>query len=337
MLAGEPVDWTGRTVDHYVIVALIRGGSQGRVYRARDQVLNRDVAIKVMNRDGRQDTAGHGLIGEARVLSSLNHPNVAEVYDFVTHEQRDFMVMEFIAGATLQEVLASGPLPFSEVIRLGTQLARGIAAVHAGKAVHCDIKPANLKITSAGLLKIVDFGIARTLPPAAIADSAPTTGLTVAGTLPYMAPEVLRGHPADERSDIFSIGAVLYEMATACRAFPQRMLPDLIDAIETCDVIPPSRINPNVPGDLDRVILSALRRLPGDRYQHAIDVADALLGLVSVTPRPVAPRPAPTRWWQLPAATRWWLPARATASYAVEGRQSDDSIGAGIAAPGQLA
>src|SRR5688572_27252712 len=195
------VDFTGRLVDRYAIVALIQSGTQGCVYRGRDDVLRREVAVKVRPHDG--------LLNEARALSSLNHPNVAGVYDFVTEDARDFMVMEYIAGATLAEVLAGGPLPPGEVVRLGLQLARGLAAMHSAQIAHCDIKPANVKITSYGTLKIVDFGVARRLPPGALVDSAPATMTTVVGTFPYMAPEVLRGKLPDPRSDIFSAGAVL--------------------------------------------------------------------------------------------------------------------------------
>jgi serine/threonine protein kinase len=261
-------DFTGRLVDRYAIVALIQSGAQGSVYRGRDDVLRRDVAVKVRPHDG--------LLGEARALSSLNHPNVAGVYDFVTQDARDFMVMEFIAGATLAEVLAGGPLPPGEAVRLGLQLARGLAAMHSAHIAHCDIKPANLKITSYGTLKIVDFGVARRLPPGALIDSAPTTTTTVVGTFPYMAPEVLRGERPDPRSDIFSAGAVLYEMATGCRAFPQRTLSALVHAIEHGDVVPPSLLNPVVPVALDRVVVKALDKHIDRRYENGIVLARAL-------------------------------------------------------------
>jgi eukaryotic-like serine/threonine-protein kinase len=304
--ATDDVDFTGRTIDRYVIVALIRGGAQGRVYRGRDSVLGRSVAIKVLNRDDAAPARSrHGLIAEARALSSLSHPNVAGVYDFVTHDRRDFMVMEYISGATLEEVLAGGPLPPSEVARLGSQLARGLAAVHAANIAHCDVKPANVKITSSGLLKLVDFGLARGLLSAALLDSASTTAHTVVGTLPYMAPEVLRGQTADDQSDIFSAGAVLYEMATACRAFPQRTLPALIEAIEQHDVIAPSTLNPAVPDALDGVVLKALKKPVASRYQSAAELAEALEELISNHARAAASvRSHASHWWRLMSATR---------------------------------
>ena len=262
------LDFTGRLVDRYAIVALIRSGSQGCVYRGRDDVLRREVAIKVRPHDG--------LLTEARVLSSLNHPNVASVYDFVSQDGRDFMVMEFIAGATLEEVLASGPLPPGEVVRLGLQLARGLSAIHSAQIAHCDIKPANLKITSSGTLKIVDFGVARRLPPGALIDTAAPPMTSVVGTFPYMAPEVLRGDKPDPRSDIFSAGAVLYEMATGCRAFPQQSLPALLNAIEEGDIVAPSRLNPVVPVALDRVVVTALDKQMDCRYENGIELGRAL-------------------------------------------------------------
>jgi serine/threonine protein kinase len=265
------VDFTGRLIDRYAIVALIRSGAQGCVYRGRDAVLRRDVAVKVRPHEG--------LLTEARALSCLNHPNVAGVYDFVTQDARDFMVMEFIAGATLEEVLAGGPLPPSELVRLGLQLARGLAAIHSAHLAHCDIKPANVKITSRGTLKIVDFGVARRLPPGALNDAVPAALTTVVGTFPYMAPEVLRGERPDPRSDIFSAGAVLYEMATGCRAFPQQTVPALVHAIEHGEIVPPSRLNPVVPVALDRVVVTALDKRVDRRYENGIELAHALNAL----------------------------------------------------------
>ena len=306
----EDADFTGQTIDRYVIVAHIGSGNQGRVYRGRDVILQRPVAIKVVNLDDSDFAdARQSLIAEARALSSLSHPNVAGMYDFVTHGDRDFMVMEFIAGATLDEVVAGGPLPPSEVVRLGAQLARGLAAVHAAQIVHCDIKPANLKITSAGALKIFDFGIAKRLRSRALFDHTPATSPMVAGTLPYMAPEVLRGQREGEQSDIYSMGAVLYEMATAGRAFPQRTLPALLDAIEEHEAIAPSRVNPVVPVALDRVILKALNKMPGARYETATELAQALEGMMPQRPTLVTgpARSEGSRCWHLKLATRrWW-------------------------------
>jgi eukaryotic-like serine/threonine-protein kinase len=278
------VDFTGTTIDHYDVVALIQAGGQGRVYHGRDQRLRRDVAIKVLGGSCAPDRARRrGLISEAQALSRLNHPHVAGVYDFVTEDDRDFMVMEYVAGATLAEIVASGPLPPPEVGRLGAQLARGLAAAHDAGVIHCDVKPGNLKITSRGELKILDFGIARLTRGGVLLDpgARTATDAPLRGTIPYMAPEQLRGERPDERTDIFSAGAVLYEMATGRPAFPQRSLARLVHAIEHDDPAPASDLNPLVPIALERVIRTAMRKDPRQRHAGAAALGDALDALTS--------------------------------------------------------
>ena len=290
-------DLTGRTVHHYAIVALIATGGQGRVYRGRDNSLHRDVAIKVL-RPGRDHPARRTLIDEARKLSRLNHPHVARIYDFVTQERRDFMVMEFVPGATLRDILAGGPLPSWEVCRLGAQVARGLAAAHAASVVHRDIKPSNLKITVSGELKILDFGVARLMPAAEVLDNATRTPshLTAAGTLPYMAPEQIRGDRVDGRSDIFSAGAVLYEMGTGFPAFPQRNIAALVEAVQHQEPPPPAMVNPHVPPALERVIMTAMRKDPAERYQSAVKLAEALEALMPHDRGEPEPQAAPGQW-----------------------------------------
>jgi eukaryotic-like serine/threonine-protein kinase len=273
-------DLTGRTVDHYAIVALIAAGGQGCVYRGRDMRLHRDVAIKV----GRVATqaARRTLMEEARVLSLLNHPHVAGIYDFVSKRDRGFIVMEFVPGATLRDILAGGPLPSSEVARLGADIARGLAAAHAANVVHGDIKPSNLKITSSGQLKILDFGVARMMPAGALVSDPPRTPSTpsVVGTVPYMAPEQLRGYDTDGRTDVFSVGSVLYEMVTGHRAFPHHDLGRLVEAIQYDDPARPTMVNPLVPLAIERVIMRALRKDPAARQQSAIELAESLEALM---------------------------------------------------------
>jgi eukaryotic-like serine/threonine-protein kinase len=278
MASVDDIDLTGRTMGRYSIVALIATGGQGRVYRGRDECLRRDVAIKVLSPRGVADVARRRLITEARVLSRLNHRNVAGIYDFVSDAGRDFIVMEFVPGATLREILAGGPLPAYEVLRLGAQMARGLASAHAANVVHRDVKPANLKITSSGELKILDFGIARLLPAGALLDNATRTATSggVMGTIPYMAPEQLQGEDADERTDIFSIGTVLYEMATGSAAFPQRNVAALVEAILHEDPPSPSTINPHVPLALEYVITQAMQKGRRERYQSALELASSL-------------------------------------------------------------
>jgi serine/threonine protein kinase len=288
-------DLTGRTVEHYAIVALVAIGGQGSVYRGRDERLHRDVAIKVLrSTSGADGVPRHRLLREARVLSRLNHPHVASIYDFLTHGSRDFIVMEFVPGATLRDILAGGPLPSCEVLRLGAQIARGLAAAHAANIVHRDIKPANLKITSSGELKILDFGVAKLMAAGAVLDNATRTPsqLTIAGTIPYMAPEQLRGEPTDGRSDIFAVGAVFYEMATGEPAFPQKNLAHLIEAIQFQEPPPPAQMNPHVPVAIERIISKAMQKEPAARYQSAFELADALEALMPRGTGTGAPTPA---------------------------------------------
>jgi eukaryotic-like serine/threonine-protein kinase len=279
MEAVQVADLTGSRVSHYAIVDLIASGGMGQVYHARDERLRRDVAIKVMGRDSDERPELHrDLKAEALALSRLNHPHVAGIYDFLTEAGRDFIVMEFVSGATLADIIAGGPLPMPEVYRLGRQLIRGLAAAHAAQVVHRDIKPANLKITSSGDLKILDFGLATVSHGAGTSDvsTVQSSAFGPAGTLPYMAPEQLSGDAADERSDIFSAGAVLYEMATGRQAFPQRQLAKLIDAVLHHDPIAPSLMNPYVPKGFEGVVMKAMRKDAGDRFQSAAELAEAL-------------------------------------------------------------
>lgn len=233
------------------------------------------------------------------MLSRLNHPHVAGIYDFLTEAGREAIVMEFVPGATLQDVLRGGPLPPAEVVRLGGQMARGLAAAHAAKVIHQDIKPANLKVTSSGELKILDFGVAKLLLDGTALETAidSMSELGPTGTVPYMAPERLRGEPADERSDIFSAGVVLYEMASGHRAFPQSRIASLVEAILYGTVAPLATVNPLVPPALDRVVTKAIEKHPGDRHQSAAELADALDDVMTASrpqPEPVAEF---TSWW----------------------------------------
>jgi serine/threonine protein kinase len=279
---------TGSRISHYAIANLIGSGGMGQVYRGRDERLRRDVAIKVLASvvESRPHLR-HRLIVEARALSRLSHPHVAGIYDFVTEAGRDFIIMEFVSGATLKSIVADGPLPLAEVIRLGRQMVRGLAAAHAAQVVHHDIKPGNLKVTSSGDLKILDFGLATAVPCRASAEISTESGsrFEPAGTLPYMAPEQLRGEVADGRSDIFSVGAVLYEMATGRLAFPQQQLAQLIEAILHQDPIPPSALNPFLPLAFERVVMKAMEKEPGERHQSAGELGDEIDGLTAAATR----------------------------------------------------
>jgi len=224
----------GVELGHYRIVEKIGAGGMGEVYRARDEHLARDVAIKVLPAGTlNEESARKHFHKEALALSALNHPNIATVHDFDTQRGVDFLVMEYISGITLSEKLAAGPLPEKEVLRLGVQLAEGLSAAHDHGVVHRDLKPGNLRVTSDGRLKILDFGLAKLRLP--VMSSTATESLsetqTMAGTLPYMAPEQLLGADIDARTDIHAAGSVLYEMATGQRPFADVENSQLIGAI----------------------------------------------------------------------------------------------------------
>ncbi len=266
----------GRTLGHFHILEKIGAGGMGEVYRARDQHLERDVAIKVLPAGRLPDEAARRQFRqEALTLSKLNHPNIATVHDFVTEPEADFLVMEYVAGYTLAEKLGSGPLAEKEILAMGAQLAEGLAAAHEHGVIHRDLKPGNLRVTPDGRLKILDFGLARFLGPAG--DSAPTQTQAeiqeAAGTLPYMAPEQLSGEPTDARSDLYSAGAVLYEMATGQRLFPnEREAQRQLAAILHQQPRRPQTLNPHISAGLESVILKALEKDPEHRYQSAREI-----------------------------------------------------------------
>src|SRR5579885_3608839 len=204
-----------QNLSHYRVLEQIGAGGMGVVYRAHDEQLERDVAIKVLPPGTLADeSARRRFRKEALALAKLNHPNIGGIYEFGSQNGCDFLVMELVSGLTLDAKLAAGPLPEDEVLRLGIQLADGLQAAHAQGIIQRDLKPGNLRLTSDGRLKILDFGLAHWSAPDDIA--AATVTLTkaqeVSGTVPYMAPEQLRGQKADERSDLYSAGAVLYEL-----------------------------------------------------------------------------------------------------------------------------
>lgn len=263
----------------YTIVSLIGSGGMGRVYLGRDEQLLRYVAIKVLAGAGDGDAmVSPRLLREARMLSRFNHPFVAGIFDFVVQDGQEYLVMEFVPGPTLKEVVAAGPLPSVEVVRLGGQLARGVAAAHAAGVIHRDLKPQNIKVTSSGRLKILDFGIAALTGGVSSVESWAETqsAMSPAGTVPYMSPEQVRGEELDERTDIFSAGAVLYEMASGLPAFPQRDLAHLVEAIQFHDPPPLSTINPFVPAALARVIARALQKDRDKRQPRASVLAAEL-------------------------------------------------------------
>jgi serine/threonine-protein kinase len=273
-------DSVRETLGHYDLGERIGAGGMGEVFRARDEHLDREVAIKVLPPGMLADPiARRHFHQEALALSKLNHPNIATVYDFDTQRGKDFLVMEYIPGLTLSEMLSHGPLPAKEVAELGMQMAAGLAAAHQEGVIHRDLKPRNIRITPNGRLKILDFGLARLmtgLDPSEELTASQSQSWVLAGTLPYMAPEQLRGEPADRRSDIWAAGVVLYEMATARLPFSERVHPATADAIQHRPVPPPRKFAESLWPRLEQVILKCLEKHPHDRYQSAEELLEGL-------------------------------------------------------------
>jgi eukaryotic-like serine/threonine-protein kinase len=297
----------GLELGHYHVVEKIGAGGMGEVYRARDQHLARDVAIKVLPPGTLNESARKRFRKEALILSQLNHPNVATVYDFDTEHGMDFLVMEYIPGITLGDKLACGPLPEKGVLHLGVQLAEGLAAAHDHAVVHCDVKPGNLRVTDDEQLKILDFGLARLRFPASASAATESLGETqsLVGTLPYMAPEQLLGKEIDARTDIHAAGLVVYEMATGQRPFTEVDPSQLIGAILHRPPLPPTALKPGLSPELERIIGKCLEKEPDHRYRSAKELAVDLRRLASPatsgdsTPARV---PASKKWKPLLAA-----------------------------------
>jgi serine/threonine-protein kinase len=237
------------------------------------------VAVKLLPPDLVPDeSVRKRLRKEAQALSKLNHPNIEILFELGSKDGAEFLVVEYVPGVTLSDRLAEGPLPEREIARLSVQLANGLAAAHSQGVVHCDLKPGNLRITPDGRLKILDFGIAKSLRVTResskydVTTESATGDQAVAGTLPYMAPEQLRSEPADARSDLYSAGAVLYEMATGQRAFRDGVAPRLTDAILHQAAVPPRAVNARISPELERIILKCLQKEPENRYQSAAEL-----------------------------------------------------------------
>src|SRR6267378_3564817 len=258
-----------RNLSHYRVLEKIGSGGMGVVYRAHDETLDRDVALKVLPTGTLSDEqARRRFRREALSLAKLNHPNIGGVYEFGSEGGVDFLVMELVSGITLDARLAAGPMDDAEVLRYGAQLADGLDAAHQQSILHRDLKPSNLRINKDGRLKILDFGLAEWMHPEG--DSDPTaTNTKVSGTVAYMSPEQLRGKSADVRSDIYAVGAVLYEMVTGKHPYAGTSGPQLIAQILDRPPSPPTSRNRKISPVLEAIILKAMDRDPDRRYQSA--------------------------------------------------------------------
>jgi len=272
----------GTRLGPYEILGPIGAGGMGEVYRARDARLGRDVAVKVLRGEpGHTPVQLRRFEQEARLAGSLNHPNVLTLYDVGSHEGAPYLVAELLEGRSLREALAPGPLPLRKAVEYAQQVARGLAAAHERGIVHRDLKPANLFLTKDGRIKILDFGVAKLThaQPLVEEPSKATTetaeGLVV-GTAGYMSPEQVRGHAVDARSDIFALGAVVYEMLSGHRAFSGETAADTLTAILTKDPEELSRPGLEVPPSLERIVRRCLEKDPAERFQSAKAIAFAL-------------------------------------------------------------
>jgi eukaryotic-like serine/threonine-protein kinase len=281
---------SGTKLGPYEIQSLVGAGGMGEVYRARDARLDRAVAIKVLppsfsaDRDRMQRFAQ-----EARAAAALNHPNILSIFDIGDEQGSPYVVSELLEGETLRERLRSGAISVRKAIEYGLQVARGLAAAHEKGIVHRDLKPENLFITSDGRVKILDFGLAKlTRPEAVTGADAPTVhavtepGL-IMGTAGYMSPEQVRGQPADQRSDIFAFGAILYEMISGKRAFHGESSADTMSAILKEEVPELSETARNVPAGLERIVRHCLEKHPSQRFHSAGDLAFDLESLTEIS------------------------------------------------------
>jgi eukaryotic-like serine/threonine-protein kinase len=276
----------GQTVSHYRIVEQLGGGGMGVVYKADDTQLPRSAALKFLHEDATDDPkALERFRREVRVASALNHPNICTVYEIGEHEGKPFMAMEYLEGRTLKYIVGE-PLPIADVLDYAIQIAKALEAAHSHGIVHRDIKPANIFVCADRHVKVLDFGIALMLsdrrrvltgvhdsPMRTTVDGNLTTGSQVLGTASYMSPEQVRGEQLDARSDIFSLGVVIYELATGRTPFPGITVGLVLNAILEHDPVPATRLNPALPVEVQQIIDRCLEKRRDTRYQSAADLS----------------------------------------------------------------
>ena len=292
----------GQTLDRYRIESKLGEGGMGVVYKARDTSLDRLVAIKVLPTDKVADPARkQRFVQEAKAASALNHPNIVTIHDIRSNNGVDFIVMEYIAGQTLGEVIGAKMMRAAQALKYAVQIADALAKAHGAGIIHRDLKPSNIMVTEEGRVKILDFGLAKLLEPSDSPEAETRTarGLTeegaVLGTAAYMSPEQAEGRKLDGRSDIFSFGSVLYEIVTGRHPFAGDTRLSVMSKILSEDPRPPSEIAASIPLELEKIILRCLRKDAARRYQTMADVKVSLEDLETESSSVPLAR-APSRW-----------------------------------------